>query len=805
MVPLPQASTTSDQINGYPLADVHHRCASTMSSEPPDRLSPGPPQLRTSTEDVLLDQHTNGPTTDKAKPRNSYVHKKTLKDRFRDLMAGITLSPEILTRTSGFTLLKQLLRALLARNWQTHDVEQPKVVMKKDRRVAALRCILHIIPVSAAMTLIVLNLKQYYVGGELAGQHGHDDQKLGALQFAAKLHELLMIASLATSVFTYIRRELVFGEGVPFGALSAGLEIDKASFLYSPNLWGAIWAEWHRKRKKWTLLTILISATMLGITVGPSTANLMRPRLLDWPAGGTDFWVGVGQDELSPELLTSSQSTSHCMDDLNDQACPHAGWELIGQQYQSFWPQLQTMGSMPESLNIPSPFSMRTMTVRQRSTEDDNSSRAIWQNAYSLATVQQSVIADALSEVGRLWAYAAANNNLRQQFVYRRQATFTTPAYQPITQARCHEIAYFADEPKFAYSFPILQAPSPYYYIDPQPRFTLTDTTLIRKLDESANSYDNPTLTWLDRDELRAPTNNSIYAVAFFPNTTSNDTRLYCCTIDSIFTETRISATRNWPLGPKYVTGSDRGMLGLGTSLSGAIRTKIDPSWAAMLNPYTASGQNATVFSHLASSAGVWNSSHPAKYYNFPFIVESILAQVVANGVARSTYNSTMVGQLKGANPGDPWEGGFWVEAMFPRHGLGWGGAAFDIDPATAAVSTMFTMQATVNGYAWSYIGKIQVAAITTMLAYSIFAIAHISWALGTGWSSASWDSTQEIVALAINSRMPYSMHDTGAGIDTIKPMKEKVVVRDMKSRVEYVFRGQLDRGAPVRPGRYYS
>jgi hypothetical protein len=98
------------------------------------------------------------------------------------------------------------------------------------------------VPIGAALTLLVLNGSDYYVGDELAGSTDHDDQKLAALLFAGKLHELLMLASIATIVFAYIRRELCFGEGIPYGVLSAGLEIDNLSFLYSPELWSAVWA-----------------------------------------------------------------------------------------------------------------------------------------------------------------------------------------------------------------------------------------------------------------------------------------------------------------------------------------------------------------------------------------------------------------------------------------------------------------------------------------------------------------------------------------------------------------------------------
>ena len=761
-------------------------------------------QTQATTEDAPLTQHPKSPNAvhdEQHRSHGSTGQRSPLRERVRLLTEVLASAVKTLLRAWRLTLIKKL----VAPRWETQHVETPKVAIHKNRFLAALRASIHVIPISAALALVILNLAQYYVGGELAGPIGQDDQKLGALQFAAKLHELLMIASLATIVFTYIRRELVFGEGVPFGVLSAGLEIDNASFLYSPELWSALWANWRKKHKKWVLIALLSCCTVLGITVGPSTANLMRPRLQDWPAGGTVFWVGVKPDELTPASLGSSPATSHCLDDLNDLACPHGGWEMIEQQYQSYWPALQPMGSLPELLSFPSPLSSRSMMVRHRSTGTYDT-RSLWQNAYTIASVQQSVVADALSETGRLWAYAAANNNVRQQFVFRKEATYTAQAPQPVTQARCEETVY-EDNDLFdlKLAFPIIQRPicnadSSHCFIDPIPLITTENSTLHDAIKHLLTSDTTPTLTWLDTVDVPGSTENSIHAVAVFPQTQEEDSRLYCCTIDSGTVNASNSATRNMP---KEVTGYVHNVLVDGTGVTGFQRTTISSSWAALLNPRL-SPINSTVFSRMASTAGVWNTTRTSASYNYPFIVESILTLMVNNGMGRITYNASMAGRLKGADPDDPWNGGSWTTQMLPRHGLGWGKSAFEIDPATAELSTSFTMFTTVKGYAWSYTGMLQKAAIATLLVYAAFATGHLIYSISTGWSSASWDTTPEIIALAINSRAPEQMQNTGAGIETINPMRQKVSIRYVDSRLEYVFGGAVDRGGPVRPNRMY-
>lgn len=267
-----------------------------------------------------------------------------------------------------------------------------------------------------------------------------------------------MLASLAAVLLAYFRRELLYGEGLPYGAVSAGQQFKEFSFLYSPELWGAFCAEWRKQRKKWTLISLLIICTLLGVSVGPSTNNLMRPRLNWCDAGGTTFWINATMGELQPSTTEVRPLLKHCNIDTDDAACPYGDWEIINRQYHSYWPRLEPMGDMPELLGITSPFSEREIVLRHRSTEEDLTS-TIWQNAFSKATIQHSVVADGLAEVGRLWAYAAANAGERQKFVFRRDAQYSTSAPQPLTQALCEESIFSNDNvSSIQLSFPLWPA-----------------------------------------------------------------------------------------------------------------------------------------------------------------------------------------------------------------------------------------------------------------------------------------------------------------------------------------------------------
>ena len=111
--------------------------------------------------------------------------------------------------------------------------EPVKIAIRKDRAIALLRSLIHLMPVSVALCEIILNWNTYYVGASIYNQ--------AIYQLLAKIHEIGIQASLAAIVFSYIRHELTTGQGIPFGALQSGLQISQVSYLWSMEFWGTIW------------------------------------------------------------------------------------------------------------------------------------------------------------------------------------------------------------------------------------------------------------------------------------------------------------------------------------------------------------------------------------------------------------------------------------------------------------------------------------------------------------------------------------------------------------------------------------
>jgi hypothetical protein len=103
-----------------------------------------------------------------------------------------------------------------------NDDEPRKVLIDSSRRLAIARCAVHIIPAFLSIGLTTLNCLGFFIGNELQGLQDLDELKLGALQVAAKVQELLIVASVGSVIFHLLRHELVFGNGITLGLLVSG-------------------------------------------------------------------------------------------------------------------------------------------------------------------------------------------------------------------------------------------------------------------------------------------------------------------------------------------------------------------------------------------------------------------------------------------------------------------------------------------------------------------------------------------------------------------------------------------------------
>jgi hypothetical protein len=178
--------------------------------------------------------------------------------------------------------------------------EQRKVAAYQNRYMAGLNSLLHVIPLAGAVTLLSLQWSNYWVGVEFNGAT--------SLQFAAKLHELLMQASLVDALLYIIRSQALNGY-LPLGALAGAAQAPQLSYLWSLDFVSVLVAPrkafgaWHK-----LVFTISTSALLfMTSVVGPSSAVLMIPRpSMPHTYNTTVRYINVSEDSLFPTHMDST-------------------------------------------------------------------------------------------------------------------------------------------------------------------------------------------------------------------------------------------------------------------------------------------------------------------------------------------------------------------------------------------------------------------------------------------------------------------------------------------------------------------
>ncbi|KAH6627376.1 hypothetical protein F5144DRAFT_651715 [Chaetomium tenue] len=603
--------------------------------------------------------------------------------------------------------------------------------MHRRRRMVLLRSVIHIVPAAAAVLLLAFNGASHYIGGELAGWEDQDDQKLAALQFAAKVHELWMLFSLTSILVTYIRKELVFGDG-----------FHDMSYLWSRDLWGIVAHKWQSRKKMASLVSLIVLCTLLGFTVGPSSAILMQPRPEEWPAGGTSFWIDRSLDELYPTTMNASASISHCLTDTSDLTCPAGDWQTLRQLYFSYW------GSR---------YSQRVLNSKVRGPANTQN-ELLYRDAYTLSSVALAPVADAAAELLRLWIRAARIE--RSRLRHNLDVIFNVFTKQPMVFARCEsssptapgvQLPVLSSIPRVVGLVEHAMEAQSLSYDDGFASFAALRDDLGLVLNASAGAGSLPSIFWIGDPALLERVNASISAVVAIPRDgNSPAASLYGCSITAALgdtaTETRASNMK------------------------------------------------------ILGSAGMWNGSGPAIPGYGEIIIENILTTLIANGIARTNYHAGVRWDLlkDPVNPVNLWRGGGWTSEILPRGGgVGKGGQAFH-DPTNTTGNSRFTLEVKAKGYAYSASGKTQLVVMVVLGTYVAVVVAHVAISLRTKWSPAVWGSPPEVAALALNSAPPAVFRNTGAGVWNLDVHRQTVRVRAVDGRLELVFDGVDERKGTV-------
>ena len=172
---------------------------------------------------------------------------------------------------------------------------------------------------------------------------------LSVLQFAAKVHETLIIISLSTVLFHHVRYRLTNGAagGLPLGLLTSPFQLNSFSFLGSHELFAIL----RGLTKSDAVSLLLIAYTfILAAVTGPSSAITMLPKLDWWPVPSDelniwsklnnletlDYYIGSPPENLYPTTVdTKFNFTKQCsFGAAHIDACPWSAMNGIIYDFQ---------------------------------------------------------------------------------------------------------------------------------------------------------------------------------------------------------------------------------------------------------------------------------------------------------------------------------------------------------------------------------------------------------------------------------------------------------------------------------------
>ena len=108
---------------------------------------------------------------------------------------------------------------------------------------------------------------------------------LNALQLAAKLHELVLVASLGNILMHVAHSHLVGKHGLPVGMLANSFAVGSGDYLRTKAYWSSIVTG---KAHYWRFWLLSLLATLLATLAGPSSAIAIIPSL-NWFSIGKPF------------------------------------------------------------------------------------------------------------------------------------------------------------------------------------------------------------------------------------------------------------------------------------------------------------------------------------------------------------------------------------------------------------------------------------------------------------------------------------------------------------------------------------
>ncbi|KAF7538252.1 hypothetical protein G7054_g3108 [Neopestalotiopsis clavispora] len=739
-----------------------------------------------------------------------------------------------------------------------HDFEEPKAALTRSR--CPLRSFVHLLALATTIPVLWLNFSNKYWADETNWRKrwflfNMDQQdSFNALQFAAKIHEIFVAASVSAMIMHIVRRKLVGRNGLPFGLVVGAYQIGSAEYFISKSFRIPFWRSM-RQKCRWNAVPIVILIAMSIVYVnmiGPASAALLIPTL-DWfpvkdPFKGlplTTYFMPNGpniitDNGLYPQIFNVSDTPwVECTNTSvrTHQFCPGGGYDQLDAWFSSWaWSGLQYDPLIDVFLG-----KMKRPVV-SRITGGSESEPGI--AVASTIHTQIARMLDLFSQYVDLNSLGIINDIQRPKYTVSHE----TPIFSPVVQVQCNGIDQRTALENLQRGFNMSFA-----------------TNLMQNFSKEQNAYKSGTwqvptdlwsgadastdivdFTWIPTSLIRGADGDlgtldaSIAALARVPvaievtwangtKTMEQDSLVVSCMFDARWATTAVSydpkqdSTAGFNLtDPLKLFNENTGSIASDLGVSDTI--VLDTDWADLLNaPQVVANDTVSeeypaitlllsrfvadltvdenhVYSNFFAIRS--NSDRDALYANITNTIEVLLSTLVADGISRAND----LGFLLFLELSKESNGIVTIDDILRQAG------SWDVVPNTnysvSNLEDLNHIEFTVERYGWGYGLRPPTAkfAVAILLAYLVGRFLFLVLCLvfrcrSRGWTSQAWGDVGELVALAAMSRESEALQNTGAGIDKKATWMTPVRVRERESsRVEIVF-GDAERDSMEAQG----
>ena len=677
-------------------------------------------------------------------------------------------------------------------------------------------------------------------------------------QIAAKILEIVCVASMTTVVLHVLRHDLMRG-GVPLGFIGSGIFFSQANCFWSPEmLVGALHCvkSWKRLR----LLMIIIVAGVLALLIAPAAAVLLQPSIQNVPAGGTAYFLPATPDQLWPSKVDGSDELSECFGEYATQnvLCASAGFESLRLYFMNFNASFNVPFMMLDTYDM-SPLVIQSLAgkiprlINSGTVFGFNRETSIFQPNAVTAILQEYLTGD--------WRYgtqhwSGSRFSAEREYQYANERLSSVITTSPAVLTRCAPAQNVSAGP-VEVNFPVktwaTRALTPAMTGSSQWEDALMPVN-VTILDSSFSNNLQSEWIALPTDQF-GPVSGGM--LMHFPGNTSQ--AVVGCSVSASWFSGEVTSDSFSNEAAWSITDAGKSGARIRTDLNASSTEAhdyrrlitIDKSWMRTLTPFApcedCSNQSnkLTILERLFSDVGLttvlddmrvqgqarYNSStntcvlqpsDPSETDvdrlnrsdcdngNKRMLLELILASIFANGLSRygsrrvfdpdsmSSRNDPLRWELKALPKASNYYASLLTTSQHHN-------AVLPAPPNSDYVN--LRMRVEVVGYAWYASGFSDYLAITVVVIYMLVALAHTAWVLVKGVTSSSWDTVTELLALALRSPVSDQLRGSGAGIERLGTYGRLTRLRAMreegKERLVLVVDGKggedLERGAGVR------